>query len=112
MKRQTLFFIIMILMLSISGIASAAGDEDFYWSNINANPLKMGPPRIMTIYIDEEEAPVRLHQISAMHADGGAETGSISIWMGDQQIGSWPWTGQTCGFHIGTLCIHFAKFLA
>ena len=95
MKRNALFLIVMILLVSISGIASAAGDEDFYWSNINANPLKMGPPRIMTIYIDEEEAPVRLHQISAMHADGGAETGSISIWMGDQQIGSWPWTGQS-----------------
>ena len=90
MKRQTLFFIVMILMLSISGIVCA--DEDFYWSSINANPLKLGPPRVMTIYIDEEEVPIRLNQISTLHADSGAATGSISIWMGDQQIGSWPWT--------------------
>ena len=80
----------MSLMLSISGIVCA--DDDFYWSSINANPLKLGPPRAMTIYIDEEEVPIRLNQISTLHADNGAATGSISIWMGDQQIGSWPWT--------------------
>ena len=50
MKRQTLFFIVMILLVSISGIVCA--DEDFYWSSINANPLKLGPPRAMTIYIE------------------------------------------------------------
>lgn len=90
MKRNAIFLIVMILLISISGIVCA--DEDFYWSSINANPVKLGPPRAMTIYIDEEEVPIRLNQISTLHADNGAATGSISIWMGDQQIGSWPWT--------------------
>ena len=93
-KRNSLYLILLILILSISGIVSADGDEDYYWCNLNADPLKTHPPRVMTIYIDEEEAPVRLERISTIHADSGEETGSVSIWMGDQQIDSWPWVRQ------------------
>ena len=63
MKRQTIFLIVLTLLVSICGIASAITEDEFLWSNMNNDPVKTGTPNIVNLFMDEEE-PIQLERIT------------------------------------------------
>ena len=91
MKRQTLFLIVLTLLVSICGIASAITEDEFLWTNMNNDPVKSGAPNVVDLFMDEEE-PIQLERITTYHWNNGegAEPGTVSIYLGDALLSSWP----------------------
>ncbi len=96
MKRQTLFLIVLTLLVSICGIASAITEDEFLWSNMNTDPVKNGTPKYLNLVMEEEE-PIQLERITTYHWNNGegAEPGTVSIYLGDALLSSWPAVGRS-----------------
>ena len=96
MKRQTLFLIVLTLLVSICGIASAITEDGFLWTNMNNDPVKSGAPNVVDLFMDEEE-PIQLERITTYHWNNGegAEPGTVSIYLGDALLSSWPAVGRS-----------------
>ena len=96
MKRQTLFLIVLTLLVSICGASSAVTEDEFLWSNMNNDPVKSGAPNVVDLFMDEEE-PIQLERITTYHWNNGegAEPGTVSIYLGDALLSSWPAVGRS-----------------
>ena len=96
MKRQTLFLIVVTLLVSICGIASAITEDEFLWTNMNNDPVKNGTPNFVILVMEEEE-PIQLERITTYHWNNGegAEPGTVSIYLGDALLSSWPAVGRS-----------------
>ena len=96
MKRQTLFLIVLTLLVSICGIASAITEDEFLWSNMNNDPVRNGTPYYLDLVMEEEE-PIQLERITTYHWNNGegAEPGTVSIYLGDALLSSWPAVGRS-----------------
>ena len=96
MKRQTLFLIVLTLLVSICGIASAITEDEFLWTNMNNDPVKNGNPNVVDLFMEEEE-PIQLERITTYHWNNGegAEPGTVSIYLGDALLSSWPAVGRS-----------------
>ena len=96
MKRQTLFLIVLTLLVSICGIASAITEDEFLWTNMNNDPVKNGTPNFVILVMEEEE-PIQLERITTYHWNNGegAEPGTVSIYLGDTLLSSWPAVGRS-----------------
>ena len=72
----------------------SAGDEqgtpveEVLWTNFNTAAVHNGAPVSITLNVEDE---VRITSITTYHWNGGKgeEPGSISIWTGGEQVGSW-----------------------
>ena len=96
MKRQTLFLIVLMLLVSICGASSAVTEDEFLWSNMNTDPVKNGTPYYLDLVMEEEE-PIQLERITTYHWNNGegAEPGTVSIYLGDALLSSWPAVGRS-----------------
>ena len=85
-----------MLLVSICGASSAVTEDEFLWSNMNTDPVKNGIPNYVILVMDEEE-PIQLERITTYHWNNGegAEPGTVSIYLGDALLSSWPAVGRS-----------------
>ena len=69
-------------------------EEEVLWTNFNTDAVHNGAPVSITINVEDE---VRITSITTYHwNDGKGDTpGSISIWTGGEQLGSWDAEART-----------------
>ena len=96
MKKSILFLIVLTLLVSICGIASAITEDEFLWTNMNNDPVKSNPPSYLILNMVEEE-PIQLERITTYHWNNGegAEPGTVSIYNDDTLLASWPAVGRS-----------------
>ena len=96
MKKNILFLIVLTLLFSICGASSAVTEDEFLWSNMNTDPVKNGTPYYLDLVMEEEE-PIQLERITTYHWNNGegAEPGTVSIYLGDALLSSWPAVGRS-----------------
>ena len=96
MKKNILFLIVLTLLFSICGASSAVTEDEFLWSNMNTDPVKNGTPKYLNLVMEEEE-PIQLERITTYHWNNGegAEPGTVSIYLGDALLSSWPAVGRS-----------------
>ena len=96
MKRNVLIIVVMILLVSVCGIASAISEDEFLWTNMNNDPVRNGAPDCVTLHMAEEE-PIQLERITTYHWNNGegVKPGTVSIYSGDTLLSSWQAVGRS-----------------
>lgn len=96
MKKRLIWFLLTVLLLSAVAFTVSADDEPF-WSNMNSDPVKNGPKYFISIPIKADAEPVLLTRIRTYHwnSGNGAQPGTISIYEGEERIGTWQAVGRS-----------------
>ncbi|MBQ6505012.1 MAG: hypothetical protein IJI57_13975 [Flexilinea sp.] len=95
MKKQILFFLLTAALLF--AVLPVQAGEELFWSNMNDSPVRNRPPLYKVINVGETEEPVLVQRIRTYHWNSGegAEPGTISVYEGETEIGSWKAVGRS-----------------
>ena len=101
MKRNILASLLLAVLFltaipATTALAADVNDYTVMFTNFNQDVAENNPTNYRRITLKADQDPVLVQAITTYHWNNGlgATPGSISIWEGDQQLGSWQATGR------------------